>query len=215
MRQLFVSLALTALFLVSAACGITTSTADLDVSSAEDAFSDGRYLEAIDELEQALQGDLQQHEPEYVHYLIGLSYDRLDEYDQAIAAYQQALEINPEYTEAWLGLGVVQRLSGDFEAARAAYQEALRLNPDLAEAHSSLGTLYVLEDQPEAAINEFEEAIRLNPELATAHSNLAVAYAMVGRFEDADRALARAVELGYASGDEIQQQIDELKALDK
>lgn len=215
MKQIRFSLPITMLFLTSVACGMTVNSADQHVSLAEDAFADGRYSEAIAELEQALEGDLDQHEPEYVYYLMGRSYDLLDEYDQAIAAYQQALEINPDYVDAWVGLGIVQRLSGDYEAARTAYQEALRLNPNIAEAHSSLGTLYVLEGKPEEAIVEFEEAIRLNPKLDAAYANLALAYAMEGRFDDADEALARAITLGYANADAIQLQIDELKDLEQ
>jgi tetratricopeptide (TPR) repeat protein len=215
MNQLRVPAAVIALTLAAISCNAAANEADRHVSQGEEAFKDGRYTEALAEFEQALEGDLESHEPEYVHYMIGRSHDALDQFDEAIAAYQRALEINPDYEEAWVGLGVVYRLSGDFEAAHAAYSEALAIDPDNANAHSSLGTLYLLEDNPEESIKEFEEAIRLDPQLAAAHGNLALAYAMVGRFDEADESLRRATALGYTNSAEIQQRIDALQALEE
>lgn len=69
---------------------------------------------------------------------------------EARALFEQALEIDPEYANAWSGLadsfinlayfhGLPQGAA--FPRARGAAERALEINPDLAEAHASLATV--------------------------------------------------------------------------
>lgn len=147
----------------------------------------------------------------YLYTSLGLSYDKLDRFDEAIVAYRKALDIDPKAHEVWVNLGVVYRLKGDYDQAIAHYQKALDINPKYAEAHSSLGTLYLLQGDAQAAIDKFETAIKLNPNLAVAHGNLALAYATANRFEDADASLRQSIVLGYKNADVIRERIDQLK----
>ena len=48
----------------------------------------------------------------------------------AQAAFERAVELNPDYAKAWKWLGRVAFERGDFATAVRAYREALRLNPD-------------------------------------------------------------------------------------
>jgi len=63
---------------------------------------------------------------------------RQGECERAVAHYERALAIVPDFAEAHNNLGVVLSDAGKFEEARARYQRALAIMPDFAEAHFNL-----------------------------------------------------------------------------
>ncbi len=58
---------------------------------------------------------------------------------EAVAHYQQALRLRPDFADAHNNLGEALREQGHLAESVARYQEALRLKPDYAEAHNNLG----------------------------------------------------------------------------
>ncbi len=90
-------------------------------------------------------------------------------YEDAIAAYQQAIETQPEMYDAYIGLGVLYELQGREEEARQMLAKAEELLADrvpyllvLSRAYSSVGEM----DQ---ALDAAEEAVALAPESAQAY----------------------------------------------
>jgi tetratricopeptide (TPR) repeat protein len=63
----------------------------------------------------------------------------LDRYDDAIAAFEQALSINPDVPYALVGLGNVLDDSGRPEAALAAYGRAISVDPEYKFAYINRG----------------------------------------------------------------------------
>ncbi|PWR74367.1 tetratricopeptide repeat protein [Methanospirillum lacunae] len=57
----------------------------------------------------------------------GVTLSRLGKYDEAIKAYDQALQIDPEYTSAWNNKGVVLSKLGKYPEALEAFDRALRI----------------------------------------------------------------------------------------
>jgi len=120
------------------------------------------------------------------------------------ALYEQAIEYDPAFALAWVGLAEVQ-LSGwnvgiytpeeASAAARVAVDSALRLDPNLAEAHSGLARLQALEDDTDGAGRSFLKALELNPGSADVHSRYAAFVEGRGDFERAEAEARRAVEL--------------------
>jgi TolB-like protein/DNA-binding winged helix-turn-helix (wHTH) protein len=100
---------------------------------------------------------------------------------KAIEYFNDAIQKNPRYAEAYTGLGDAYALSGDWEygllspgdafpKAKAAVTKALALDDNLAEAHTSLAFILDLYDWDwETAAKEYKRAIALNPGYATAH----------------------------------------------
>jgi TolB-like protein/tetratricopeptide (TPR) repeat protein len=125
---------------------------------------------------------------------------------KAIDYFKQAIEKDPGYALAYVGLGDSYILLSGFGAARpqdsfplaeAAAKKALEIDDDLAEAHTTLGfSLCVHHLDFAGSIREFERAIALNPNYATAHHWFGDGPLLaVGQF---DRAIAegkRALEL--------------------
>lgn len=97
-------------------------------------------------------------------------------YEQIIAAYQKASELDPMSAGALVNLGTVFFNGHAWADAEAQYKRALEIDPSYALAHFNLANLYDEQDDPAGALHHYHEAIRLNPKYADAHYNLALLY---------------------------------------
>jgi tetratricopeptide (TPR) repeat protein len=85
-------------------------------------------------------------------------------FDQAVEAYQKAIELRPFYGDAHVGLGEAKAAKGDTDGAIAAYQKALTFNPINARVYISLGKIYYEEKSLYfEAVNSYKRAIDLDP----------------------------------------------------
>ncbi|MDY7048060.1 MAG: TIGR03032 family protein [Microcystis panniformis WG22] len=84
------------------------------------------------------------------------------DYSAAIACYQAALQILPNYAPSYCNLGSLWQLEGDLSAAIEAFQRALEIKPDLITAYDNLGVLYTqIQDYPYSKISLSERIILL------------------------------------------------------
>ena len=107
---------------------------------------------------------------------------------EAVAEYQAALRIKPDYTEAHFNLGAaLAQMPGRLPDSIAQFEAALHDRPDLAEVHANLANaLSLMPGRMNDAIAEYRAALRIRPDYASAHSNLGAALAeMPGRLPDA------------------------------
>lgn len=185
----------------------------LEQQDAFRAFENNQFSQAVELFRSAIEIESDPTLKAKLYNGLGSSLNELDRYEEAVAAYEEALELAPQKAQVWVNLGVAQRLAGDYDKALKAYEQALSLNGKLATAHSSIGSLRVLQNKPQQAIQAFQSAIDLDPNIAVTHGNLALALAMVGRYEDAQSSLKRAVALGYDNSKVIQERIQELQKL--
>ena len=76
------------------------------------------------------------------HARLGWNYLLNGQPKAAIAAYRQALRVNPKSAKAYLGLGITLKALGSAETAKRALIQAANLNPRLPSALVHLGYLY-------------------------------------------------------------------------
>jgi Flp pilus assembly protein TadD len=131
--------------------------------------------------------------------LLGWSHAKLDELDEALSCFDEALRLDPEADNALVGRGVVYRKLGEHDAAREAYLASIELLPDNAEAYSSLCVIELLEGDDEQAVVYGERAWELRQDLPSIPANLAIAYHHLGDERQRDLNYARAERLGYLS----------------
>ena len=127
------------------------------------------------------------------------------ETQKAISYFQQAIDIDPGYALAYVGLANAYRalgLSGEmpstevFPKAKAAAQKAVELDDDLAEAHAILGfTIFWYDWDWNAAEAQCKRALELNPNAAEAHFAYAHLLSNLGRHAEALAEIKRAKEL--------------------
>src|SRR5262249_26051680 len=75
-----------------------------------------------------------------LHLLIrGLARNKLGDQPAAIADFDQAIALKPDYAEAYWGRGLVRSVQGDWAAAIADFDQAIALKPDYVEAYAGRG----------------------------------------------------------------------------
>jgi tetratricopeptide (TPR) repeat protein len=114
--------------------------------------------------------------------------------DAAIAEFQRALSLDPEYFPARLNLAYAYERVDRTEEAIEAYREAINLQPRNFFAHNNLGVLYDKKGLHDAAIREFETVLKIEPgnsmalkNLATARKNQAIVKAREAQIQQAER----------------------------
>jgi TolB-like protein/Tfp pilus assembly protein PilF len=128
---------------------------------------------------------------------------------EAIAYFQQAINIDPGYAEAYASLGSCYGILGNLTAIppdesfprnKAAAVKALELDYTVSEAHAQLGyaSMFYDHDWPRAE-NEFRGALELNPSNANAHRGLAQYFVSNARFDDALAEIEQARKLDPVS----------------
>ena len=118
-------------------------------------------------------------------YQLGLILVKQGRPDEAIAHFQEALQYQPNYSEARNNIGAVLLRKGAVDEAIAQYQEALRVTPNFEEAHNNLGTALLQKGKLDEAITHYQTALQAQPDYAEAHNNLGTALAQKGKMAEA------------------------------
>jgi predicted Zn-dependent protease len=94
--------------------------------------------------------------------------------EEAVEAYLQAVECNPQAAGALVNLGTIRYRLRQFQEAEDYYNRALEADPNYPLAHFNLGNLYDERGDLPKAHRCYESALRINPRYADAHFNLAL-----------------------------------------
>ena len=121
--------------------------------------------------------------------------------DEAIAHYQRAVEIKPNYAEAHLNLGALLAGRGELDAATDHYHKALEFKPDFADAHTNLGNVLARRGQVDEAVAEYRRALDIDPDFVLAHNNFGSLLARRGHRDEAITHFRRAVEIEPENAD--------------
>lgn len=135
-----------------------------------------------------------------LHFL-GVVYQRLKQYDRAIAFINKALLFRPDYFDAHNNLAIIFQETGKIQEAVTAYEKALQLKPDSHQIYFNLGTLFEKNMQAKKAIDCYYEALRLNPRYTEAYINLANLFSDMGQSVLALRCYHQALEIKPAQAE--------------
>ena len=83
-----------------------------------------------------------QREEAKTYYSQGVKHGRAKRFDEAITAFQQAIQLKPDYADAHFGLGHAYADAGRWQEAVEAYEQVLRFDPKDDEAAYQLGVAY-------------------------------------------------------------------------
>jgi TolB-like protein/tetratricopeptide (TPR) repeat protein len=136
--------------------------------------------------------------------------------ERAIAAYEQALKVDPGYALAWTELAWTEMWvrPADLQRATKALQRAIELSPDLAQTHATRGwyeQLFGLDW--EAADREFDKALALEPQNMRALYGKGRLARVLRRTEESLRYYHAALERDPVNAPKIQGLSDTLIAL--
>jgi len=113
---------------------------------------------------------------------------------------RRAVEIDPNYAEAWALIAMAQMVMGAAgvrieDGGLAAAERALSLNPNLAEAHSVKARIFLEEKSHDEASREIEIALRLDPESHEVNKSAALVRFREHQFNESLRYFEKAVAL--------------------
>ncbi len=105
--------------------------------------------------------------------------------DEAVAAFREAVRLDPDNALYQCALGNVLTSLGQFDEARTHYEQALQNQPDEPGLHCNLGNVLMRLGRLEQAEAHCREAIRLRADFVDGHHNLANVLAAQGRLNEA------------------------------
>ncbi|MGD0649985.1 MAG: tetratricopeptide repeat protein [Verrucomicrobiia bacterium] len=126
---------------------------------------------------------------------LGLAYEQMHFFDDAVAAHRQAIKLKPNFAGEWYNLGAVYLQQRNYDDAIAACRQAIKLAPDFYLPWHNLGGAYLLQHKYDDAIAASRQAIDLKPDDAKAWFLLGDAYDKSGRTDDAIAAFRQAIKL--------------------
>ena len=117
------------------------------------------------------------------------------QFEKALAAMQSALRVDPDNSQAHVGMGLVKEQLGALDEAEAHFLQAIELDPAWWRNYSYLGGFYMeTAGNFAAAAEQYEQAIRLEPDSALSHNNLGGALLYQGEFGRAAEAFHEAIK---------------------
>jgi len=108
------------------------------------------------------------------------------ENDRAIAEFTKAIELDPNYADAYGRRGAAYSNKKDDDRAIADFTKAIELNPKFDLAYLNRGSSYVIKKEYELAIRDFTKAIEIGTNSEMAYIVRADAYEKIGRKDLAD-----------------------------
>jgi tetratricopeptide (TPR) repeat protein len=118
---------------------------------------------------------------------LGLAWLQKGDFDRAIASFDEAIRLDPEYSHAYTNRGVAWGEKGEYDRAIADYDQAIRLNPTESVSWNNRANARAKKGEYDHAIADYTEAIRLNPKYSVAYALRGEKWRLIG---DLDRALA-------------------------
>ena len=125
----------------------------------------------------------------------GASSAGLKQFDAAIKYYKKALEIKPDYAEAYYNMGIALKDNGDLDAAINSYKKALEIKSDYVGAYFNTGNILKDTGDLEAAIDSYKKALEIKPDYAEAYNNIGLVLKDKGDLEEAINSYKKALEI--------------------
>ncbi len=99
----------------------------------------------------------------------GLAHHEAGRLDEALACYGEALDVNPEFFEAYGLMGLALDVQARHAEAEICYRKALELRPDVPEIQLALGNVLRVQKKLDEAETYIHKSLSLDPENVEAH----------------------------------------------
>jgi tetratricopeptide (TPR) repeat protein len=130
----------------------------------------------------------------------GIEYSGKHDYDDAIADYDLAIELDPKYVLAYNNRGMTYAAKSNYNRAIADYSQAILIDPlpksaTYINVYDNRGQAYAAKGDYEHAIADYNEAIRIDPKCTLAYDNRGIVHAAEGDFERAIADYSQAIRI--------------------
>jgi tetratricopeptide (TPR) repeat protein len=166
------------------------------------------YVSALRECRAAFQLDQTRIEPLLT---MGRLHAHLGHSEEAMRAYERAMEVAPTEPEVPFQLGNHFFRQGESERAVTFYEQCLRLDPEHKSALNNLGASLRELGRHEEALTALRSAVSLDPAYAPPHRNMGNVYADLGRDREALESYRQYVRLSGSDSGEVASWIRDLE----
>jgi len=172
------------------------------------------------------------YESPEVYYNLGYINTVLERYEEAIAYFRRATEIDQTFAQAYQRMGECYLALGKTEEARKLMdlaakvylskekydenrgeilREVMRVNPKTINIFNTLGIIYRRQGRYEEAADQYRRALKVNPRDENIHYNLARTHFELGELQQARQCLTTALEInpGFAEAAKLLALVDE------
>lgn len=157
-----------------------------------------------------------------IYFISGMINKEKEEFSKAKRDFHRATEINQDFFDAWIQLGLLAAREGKSTAVDY-YQNALDAKPGSEEALYNLGMYYQENEEIEKAINTYNQLLDNNPESEKGYYNLGYIYlTQTGDYQKAEQNFRQALNINpsnidatYNLGSALEQQEKYDEARDK
>jgi tetratricopeptide (TPR) repeat protein len=102
-------------------------------------------------------------------------------YQDATDNYKELLKVNPNSSDVWLRLGILQRQLGENDAAITSFGQAEKINPRNADAFLNHAMILEEEGKKQEAMDTYNKVLGIEPDNTLALNNLAFLNAEMGK----------------------------------
>lgn len=192
-------IAVLAVLLLGAACATTQK----DIPgrySADELRGMGEKFLAADDFTQALKffrwAEAKKPNDPHIHYDLGITHDELSMSTEALHHLNRAIELSPQYSDAYNALGRHYARAGNLDMAQINFEKALA-NPLYETPHLALfnlGLLYEKRGDPDTALHYYEAAVQKFPRYGLAYYRMGEILEAQHRGDEARLAYGKATE---------------------
>jgi tetratricopeptide (TPR) repeat protein len=176
--------------------GLDPRAADAHIRAFRQARSEGRWLDAIRELKEAIRlGPYEENR----RYILGSLMSEHADPDEMLAYWTAEVDRDPKPQTAHYFRAMALERKGDFEGAIGALRQALEIDPAHEMSHVRWGRVLERQGKREEALAHYQEAAAILPDFAEAHEAAAAVLDALGRPSEAADARARAASVDRGS----------------
>jgi len=117
-------------------------------------------------------------------------------YQQALVAYEQALQRDPSDAEALKGKGIALEALERYNEALGVLQQFATVTPD-SFSYTRMGDIFMKMNQTQEALTAYEQATNYDEQYALAFHGMGQALKRLGKVNESERAFEKAKQLGY------------------
>jgi len=141
---------------------------------------------------------------ERVHSTLGIYYFGQQDWPQAMAEFEKAIAIDPDYAPPYNYLGYCYRNLERYEKAGNAFKKYTELVPDEPNPHDSYAELLMKTGKFGESIGEYERALEINPNFTPSYIGLGNDQIFLGRTKEARNTFARLAYIARNDGERRQ-----------
>ncbi len=126
----------------------------------------------------------------YAHFELGMYFDGLRRVPEALAAYERAVALDPNFGSAFNQIAYDYARSGDYPKALSFFERYAALNPADPNPQDSIAEMYMRMGRLDDSVAKYREVLAARPDFYLSWPSLAYVYALKEDYPEVDRCLA-------------------------